>query len=370
MRLRHSSTAQPVVLSGFTLIELLVVITIIGILMALTMPAVQQIRESAISLSCRNKLKNMATAVRAHEGEKGSFPPGSPSCTTELWRTAGTGSGGGNVCQGPNWQCNILKEMGEPVLAQYMYEAMITQRCAADDLEHEPGNIGTWTPAFCICPAADVMSLDQRLDRNDVRMDAYTAKGNYAACWGSQYYTPGTEDEKGRPIAYDRATAGAFTVVRLPETRDKEQNENAGWMKGAFKMGWGKGVRSSSIQDGSTNTLMLSEILGYDHSRDARGAWTLTSMGSSNFTAKTQPNPINQYDHIPMCYTEIPAGHELHCTENNENGQTYASARSNHVGGVNATFCDGAAKFMSSAVDDETWRKLSTRSGGENVVRP
>ncbi|MEZ6064242.1 MAG: DUF1559 domain-containing protein [Planctomycetaceae bacterium] len=59
---------------GFTLIELLVVIAIIAILVALLLPAVQQVREAARKSQCQDHLHNLVIAMHSYEGDFKIYP--------------------------------------------------------------------------------------------------------------------------------------------------------------------------------------------------------------------------------------------------------------------------------------------------------
>ncbi len=86
-RLRHRSTSQRF---GLTLIELLVVFSIIAILIALLVPAVQYARESARRVQCQNNLKQMGLAVHGYTEVFGYFPPSVLSLPRVRWPIIGS----------------------------------------------------------------------------------------------------------------------------------------------------------------------------------------------------------------------------------------------------------------------------------------
>ncbi len=74
--------------SGFTLVELMVVIAIIGLLVALLLPAIQAARESARRMQCGNNLKQWGLAVHSYHDSYKCMPMGSVPNMWWLWRAA------------------------------------------------------------------------------------------------------------------------------------------------------------------------------------------------------------------------------------------------------------------------------------------
>jgi prepilin-type N-terminal cleavage/methylation domain-containing protein len=94
---------------GFTLAELLVTIAIIGILMALLLPAVQAAREAARRTRCANNLKQIGLAFQTHHSAMSFFPTAGTD-----WGAPPTYLGGGPAVgsqQGAGWGFQILPYM-------------------------------------------------------------------------------------------------------------------------------------------------------------------------------------------------------------------------------------------------------------------
>ncbi len=352
--------------AGFTLVELLVVIAIIGILIGLLLPAVQAAREAARRSQCVNNLKQLTLALLNHNDAQQSFPPGLPHCspltniTTPgntylgLYRTGGTDSG--VYCQGPNWLSNIMPQIEQSGMDNQLIGCLDNECSAPDDCDRDKGgtpwrDFGHNILPLMLCPSSP--PLDTEI--NNWQLENLH-KGNYAANFGADNYM-----SFSMPIK-----AGAFGVVVPAGTTGRTQSSNDPSLRGRWKGGWGQGTRLSDITDGTSNTLFVSEVIGFDDADDGRGTWAWGGMGGSTFTAKNAPNSTTN-DQIPMCSKAISKDDRLYCGANSPrtDGNVWASARSRHAGGVNASMADGSVRFFTDSINLAVWQAYATRCAGD-----
>ena len=315
----HRLSARGCARRGFTLIELLVVIAIIGILIALLLPAVQKIREAAARIQCQNNLKQWGLAMHNYHDANNSFVYGSRLPTGSTNRQSWPPLLWPYVEQGNLFNQYDLKT-GFYLPPNTQFNGLNSPMAMTIPLYYCPSDRGG--PAYC-------------------KGDMYwRGRGNYAINWGPvrQPYPTGTP----LPTAWAPFGYTDFRTRTLPRT-----------------------VRLTDIKDGTSNTLLLSEVIMHeDSSPDWRGDMLNDDEQCGRFMTLDTPNSgIDQIVSASFCQNTP----RLPCTVN-ANGKI--SARSNHTGGVNVAMADDSVRFVSDTIPLATWQALSTANGGEVVNDP
>jgi prepilin-type N-terminal cleavage/methylation domain-containing protein len=377
-------------LQGFTLVELLVVIAIIGILIALLLPAVQAAREAARRIQCTNNVKQICLAMHTHHDANNAFPPGHTSCTDP--KSIATASHGTTAtCSGPGWLALLMPQMEQSALYDNLMKCLDTSahvgQCAVETAKSTPAQllllVGNTTPAALLCPSAKVMSESERFNAYGYKTSKL-AKGNYAANFGCSNCLGTVDSTIAIPKANNcKVPAGPFGIVTLDNWALGSKDTTA---KGRWKAGLGKGKNFGDMSiDGTSNTVAVSEILGFDNKTDVRGVWLVGIMGGSAFVTRKPPNSQNTkenqsdskilggpWDTIVGCgANNLNTGKDLACNKSSDekNGKigTFATARSRHKGVVVTGLCDASVRTVSDNIDIIVWHAMGTRSGREPI---
>jgi prepilin-type N-terminal cleavage/methylation domain-containing protein/prepilin-type processing-associated H-X9-DG protein len=310
-----ASSTGGAVRRAFTLIELLVVITIIGILISLLLPAVQTAREAARRAQCLNHLKQLSLACLNYETTHRYFPP---AIQFDAGQDA-TSSGNFR----PNWVVLILPFIEQ----QPLFNSLNAQKYLS---EAENKTFRSTVLETMICPSDS--GHDVRCQQNG----GDWARGNYAANVGNQ--------------RLDDFNAGVTSV---------------GWQNNRRRgvMGLNASCKIAHIRDGTSNTLLLSEVRVGLHPIDRRGTWAMGTAGASAlswFGCGGDDNGINpandNSDDIQNC-NDLPQEikdrlmiEKMSCWLPCPSYQ--AAPRSRHAGGVNTAFCDGSIHFLNENIEN------------------
>jgi prepilin-type N-terminal cleavage/methylation domain-containing protein/prepilin-type processing-associated H-X9-DG protein len=298
---------------GFTLIELLVVITIIGILIALLLPAVQSAREAARRASCTNNLKQLGLALLSYEGTLKVFPPGRVGCD---------GITDGPCKDNPDYQ-RVGTSGFVMILPQLEQTALYDQFNFRNGPWLSSGGTSMAVNATAISTHLGVMRCPSDTSQN-FRTSGTTniSVGSYAFCQGTN-----------GPTAGMAASAKVFnTGVFLYKTT----------------------LPASAIRDGLSNTIFLGEVL-YGDKVESSNQWT---VGSRHLDCmRNTENPLN---------TPINKGNVLDAYGYKANG----AFGSEHLGGAMFAFGDGHVTFYSENMALNVYRSMSTRAGKELLQAP
>lgn len=340
-KLRRPST-------GFTLVELLVVIAIIGVLVALLLPAIQAAREAARRSSCLNNIKQIGLCLLNYEAAKGDLPKGEVRNFT-LGNESSTTSNGSWISQSlPYMEQGAIFAMYDP--SRPIYDQLSGSETAENIAFHH-----RYIPTYD-CPS-DGSASSLELVRNDSGIARYGMRGNYTGNVG--YSTDSYGIWMNDP--YWQQVRNRANPAAQPMTDDGGRT-NRSALLGFGPLMINRGVKLREVVDGTTNTVLASEIINVDAGDDSRG--TLHWGGGSLHLHTETPNS-NVRDLTRNCIStpEAPCA----VSSNNWEGAHQLTARSGHPGCVNVLLLDGSGRTVQNEVDLPVWQAASTFNGEEAV---
>ncbi len=301
---------------GMTLMELLVVISLIGMLLALLLPAVQASRESARMNSCKNNLRQVGLALLNHESATQRFPSGGWGYQWYADPDRGTG-----LAQPGGWPFSTLAYLERTDLSRH--GAGETGQAKREALAAASG-----TPvSVFFCPTRrtpGVYPFDVQLPpRNTAPMRA-AAKIDYAINGGDYLLRSG-----GGPPSYEKA-----------------DDPNYNWpdsSKGTGVCYFHAVVMLAQIRDGTSQTYLVGEKNVAQGVNDRGDDQSFLVGYDLDNTRWTKPP-----------WTPLPDGSE----------PAYERFGSAHPTGCQFVFCDGSVKEISYSIDAQVHRRLGNRQDG------
>jgi prepilin-type N-terminal cleavage/methylation domain-containing protein/prepilin-type processing-associated H-X9-DG protein len=351
IRLRRDLTR-----TGFSLVELMVVIAIIGIMTSLLLPAVQAARESARRLQCTVNLKQLALATTNFESTLGFLPRSAITDLEEL-NYYGSNYQAFDPQSGKqfSWAVQLL-----PMLEQQnLYDQFDLSKTVFEQ-DEEPQ--AQFVPSL-LCPSDAAAGRFYSVPMLTAKKRF--AKGNYAAYVSPfhidlQLAWPGAFIATGQPMS--RIVDGTSQTIVFSEVRtlDVLQDE-----RGVWALPWaGASVLSFDMHHICSNGQSHYNCLGEDFYRpDPRSlghTQVPNSLGPTKDTIRRcrgEHQLMADWKGMPCRKWDWPAG---------ASGFYSASPRSLHPGGVLIAFLDGHVEFLLDEIDEYTMAYMISINDGHS----
>ncbi len=351
---------------GFTLVELLVVITIIGMLVALLLPAVQNARERGRQLQCLNNLKNISLAAVSHDSSKGQFP-GLTQFVIRKRTTNGIeyASVGNDMASVINVAVNNSAGLNQ--VAGLSWATILLPRLERSDIwdqivQPPRDNNGNLLSASIPMPPIAVFTCPSD---SDATSQPSLAGLSYRANSG------GWDRDKSDDFMYTPANQFGDTVDNgvffdLAEYARKS-------VKGPI-------MRMSAVDDGAGTTIMLAENIHKTYFSSSNAPLFSWLAGSENLSSPKYPSeqqlgivwvvPSNGTAPVPgnaISEQERINGDELGTGEYSGGLPRFARPASAHGSGANVAFCDGHGMYLRDDIDYVVYQQLMTPKGRKCV---
>jgi prepilin-type N-terminal cleavage/methylation domain-containing protein len=358
MQRRVFAVHKPLAVSpkGFTLIELLVVIAIIAVLIALLLPAVQQAREAARRSQCKNNLKQIGLALHNHHDTYGNFPSGQLD------------DDGKNY----GWRAHILAFMDQSPIYNQITNATpaLTGNQQAFKFQHTSGVHPSTDGGSGNCNSTTGQALGAWVN-NQVNQAPGTTAGKVRLagfeCPTDALLTP---FDNGN---YGKANYNGCAGDNGSPTTTTNWNTCASW-KGNAMTGiltydsdncntWCWSTRD--VTDGTSNVFMVGEVTGNNDT------WNKNSDGSfPSWLGGNDSGGCDGYErgNNTLCLTLQTT--YLNAQPPYANSITKAGFNSQHVGGAQFLFGDGAVRFVSQNINVTLYYRLGNRKDGNAVQLP